>query len=279
MAHRQSCFIFFGVNNAPDTAYSRRWAARQKPSSITIGVKDKLEEGETNLDNYYLSRKSQLLGEFDRKAKKARRVLALHYGRDLADGWGEEIRQEYMALIPGLPYIGGDKNPWTDFILTTAQSVAIYRVMTDHGRTLKEVGETLYSIARLLVGGYPKWLLRLLGRQKFTKGYIETLKKRAKESEERRYPGDWVFRFVEGDGMDFDYGVDIIECGACKYAREHDAEELSPYFCLGDYPLSDAFGWGLVRTMTIAEGAKKCDFRLKRGRKLERKLPFDGVWH
>ncbi len=234
--------------------------------------------GETNLDNYYRSRKSQLLREFDRKAKKAHRVLALHYGQDLVDGWDEEIRREYGALVPGLPYIGGDQNPWTDFILTTAQSVAIYRVMTAHGRTLDEVGKTLYAIAEALVGGYPKWLLLLLGRQKFTDRYIEALKKRATASEERRYPGDWVFRFVEGDGKVFDYGVDIIECGACKYAREHDAEELSAYLCLGDYPLSDAFGWGLVQTTTIAEGAKKCDFRLKRGRRVERKLPFDGAW-
>ena len=65
----------------------------------------------------------------------------------------------------------------------------------------------------------------------------------------------------------------------CEIAREHGAEELSPYFCLGDYPLSDAFGWGLVRTMTIAEAGQMCDFRLKRGRKVERKLSFDGAWH
>jgi hypothetical protein len=33
-----------------------------------------------------------------------------------------------------------------------------------------------------------------------------------------------------------------------------------------DFPLSKAFGRGLVRNMTIAEGAEKCDFHYKKGR-------------
>ena len=38
-----------------------------------------------------------------------------------------------------------------------------------------------------------------------------------------------------------------------------------PYHCAADMLYSDKLGWGLIRTQTLAEGAKRCDFRFKRG--------------
>jgi hypothetical protein len=224
--------------------------------------------------DYYLSHKGQLLREFDKKQTRVRRVAVLHFGEDLTNTIQEEARQVYEGLLPDLPYIGGDANPWTDFINTTALSLGVYRALKAHGRTVEEAGRTLYQMSQALLEGYPRLLLRLLARQKFTSRYREALRKRAAASQDRRYPGDWVFTYVEGNGKDFDYGLDITECGTCKYLHAQGADELAPFCCLGDFPLSDAFGWGLVRTMTIAGGAPMCDFRLKRGRKVERVLPF-----
>lgn len=82
----------------------------------------------------------------------------------------------------------------------------------------------------------------------------------------RRYPGDWVADYLEGDGGEFDYGLDITECGICKFYHQQGADELAPYLCLSDYVLSDALGRGLVRCQTLAEGDPVCDFRFKRGR-------------
>jgi hypothetical protein len=75
-----------------------------------------------------------------------------------------------------------------------------------------------------------------------------------------------VCTFVEGDGEAFDYGLDVTECGICKFYRAHGAGGLAPYMCLSDYVVSRAFGRGLVRYKTIAEGAEVCDFRYKQGR-------------
>ena len=72
--------------------------------------------------------------------------------------------------------------------------------------------------------------------------------------------------FVEGDGATFDYGLDITECGICKLYQAQGAGELARYLCLSDYVVSRAFGRGLVRYKTIAEGARVCDFRYKQGR-------------
>ena len=80
---------------------------------------------------------------------------------------------------------------------------------------------------------------------------------------------DWVLTFVEGDGNTFDFGVDYIECGLCKYTHAQGADELTQYLCLGDFPASRVYDTGLVRTMTLACGGPRCDFRFKRGRPIE----------
>jgi predicted ArsR family transcriptional regulator len=71
--------------------------------------------------------------------------------------------------------------------------------------------------------------------------------------------------YVDGDGWEFDYGVDYIECASCKFLEAEGALELAPYVCAVDKPASELLGWGLTRTMTLADGADKCDFRFKKG--------------
>jgi hypothetical protein len=83
----------------------------------------------------------------------------------------------------------------------------------------------------------------------------------------------WVWSFVEGDGAEFDFGTDITECAIKKFLCAQGADELTPYLCRIDFAVSRAFGMGLSRTMTIAEGGEKCDFRYKRGRETKQGWP------
>ena len=59
-------------------------------------------------------------------------------------------------------------------------------------------------------------------------------------------------------------GVSRLECGIRKFYAAHNAEEFARYVCALDFIASDYFGWGLVRTTTLAEGDRCCDFRFKR---------------
>ncbi|MBW1814219.1 MAG: L-2-amino-thiazoline-4-carboxylic acid hydrolase, partial [Deltaproteobacteria bacterium] len=109
---------------------------------------------------------------------------------------------------------------------------------------------------------YPKFILGFLGRLKFGKGYEQKIKKWSTESQKRQYPGDWVATFIEGDRREFDYGFDMTECGILKFFRAHSADEIVPYICVSmDGIFSKAFNRGLVRTMTLAEGYDRCNFR------------------
>ena len=120
----------------------------------------------------------------------------------------------------------------------------------------------------------PEWILNIYGYFKYHWGRSDKMREQAKISQNRQYPMDFVFKFVEGDGIELDYGTDMIECGIIKLFRKQNAEELVPYICLLDFPISRAFNRGLIRTMTLAEGADRCNFRYKKDRKTQEILPM-----
>ena len=60
------------------------------------------------------------------------------------------------------------------------------------------------------------------------------------------------------------YGVDILECGICKLFKKHDYQKYASILCEVDEITSALAGLKLIRTGTIANGAKKCDFRFKK---------------
>lgn len=229
-------------------------------------VKDKL----TGI--YYTSQKQKLLRDFDKNMQKyVRKLLASYYGNDLANTILMEARQEYEALIPRLPYIGGKKNSFlTTTLVRSTWFLALYKTLKKHGKVAEEAGEIYYKAWQAGLRSYPRFLLRLMGRWMLRKSRV---RREAAESQKRRYPGDWVFTFVEGDGQEFDFGMDYTECGICKFFHDQGADEFTPFMCLDDFPTSKAMGTGLVRTMTIAEGAAICDFRFKRGREVKEGWP------
>jgi hypothetical protein len=195
------------------------------------------------------------------------------YGEETADAAVSEARVAYHALIPQLPYVGGRKNMLSATLPSTAVALALFRTLTVRGLAPEEVGEIVYRAFELQLASYPMPLLRLSGWLSFTGPFASRLKKQAIESQKRVYPGDWVFEFVEGDGIEFDYGLDFYECAVCKFFEPRDAGELVPYLCAVDFPDSRVRGTGLVRTSTLAEGAEKCDFRFKKGRQVQEGWP------
>jgi hypothetical protein len=212
------------------------------------------------------------LREFDLVAKSARSVLNEYFVGENVNGLLAETRREFEALIPQLPYIGG-KQPFTEFIVFTGMLLAVYLVSKAHGKTVEQTGDLVYEIGRAFLKSSPAFLARLSGNMNFSRLYLSRLRKRAIESHQRKYPDDYVFNFVEGDGQTFDYGVDYLECASCKFLAKQGAPELAPYLCPVDILYSKSLGWGLTRTMTLAEGAERCDFRFKKGGKTKVAVP------
>ena len=192
------------------------------------------------------------------------RILTRQYGETKAQMLDQKIQQELETTLSQLPYIGTpEENKWADNMPSAAFALAAYRVLTPEYATLEELGHMLYETLQLNLSGIPSLIMRTTYNED---AMIERLKALAARSQKRQYPEDWVMTFVEGDGQDFTYGVDVTECAIQKYLAVQGAPELTRYLCLTDYVSSVAMGRGLVRYKTLAEGCAVCDFRYKKGR-------------
>jgi hypothetical protein len=217
---------------------------------------------------YYLSHKSEIIMQFETHAKAWRPFLANSYGDGFANAVLRETRQQYEALIPEIPYIGGDENPMTRHLVRSTTSLVLYKVMKAWGKTAEEVGKIVYDAVEVSVSQ-----LSPLPGPELSTAYIAEEKERARKSQERRYSGDWVWEFVEGNGVDFDYGHDFLECGTQKLYHAQNADEFLPFYCYLDFVTHRTIGWGFARTKTLAEGDERCDFRLKKGGKTKKGWP------
>ena len=211
---------------------------------------------------YAVSKDSDPLKPFFEATQK---VLTARFVDDLAATLLMETKQAYEALRPEIPYIGGKGNMFSEWLNYGAYYLAMYRALSARGHNVDDVGKLIYETYDVMAD-YPEWFLRIVGHFKYGGKYEEKLKGAATASRELKYPGDFVSSFIAGDGENFDYGLDITECGICKLYVAQGAERLARYMCLSDYVVSKAFNRGLVRYKTIAEGAEKCDFRYKKGR-------------
>ena len=231
-------------------------------SMIRLGGGRRSEETD---EAYYVRNKAKLLQDHRKITTTGREIMAARYEPDFVAAVNRESLVEFERLLPELPYIGGDQNPLTGNLVFSASALAFYRVMKRHSRTIEETGELLYRIMEAWIRRYPGFIRRLMGTYYMSKLSRHQSKRRAPLSQERRYAGDWVFEYVEGDGETFGWGRDYAECGIVKFLHSQGADELTPYLCLTDYALFGALGIELKRTMTLAEGGEKCDFRFKKG--------------
>lgn len=88
--------------------------------------------------------------------------------------------------------------------------------------------------------------------------------RRVRQKQKARF-GDFEIEYLIGEGDDFDFGVNYLQCGNYEFVKRHGGEEFAPYICMSDIALGQAMGWGLSRTQTLADGCPHCDFRFKDG--------------
>jgi hypothetical protein len=195
----------------------------------------------------------------------------------MAEDVVKETIQRFEALLPDIPYIGGDENILTENLYLSAAMLAMYQSLKAQGKSVEETARLIYLGTSKLYNSFPfRLLLRRQGSGLFSQKRIDQRKKDAAVSRQRRFPGDWVFEIIEGDGVSFQFGVDYAECGIIKYLNQQGAPELAPYLCWLDYPMCAVMRVKLVRTETIAQGCEKCNFRFSRGPAVEVKPDFVG---
>lgn len=211
----------------------------------------------------YTSRTPHLLKSFDRAISLVKPVLVARYGEE-ANALIQASRQKYCDLIPQIPCIG-ENNPLVGmFYLPASRHLGIYKAFQEHGKMVEEVGQLVYEIGEAEIKAIPGIVRRAVKVVWFSRWFTARLQKRAALSQERKYPSGYVVAFLQEDGKEFDYKFDYIECAVYNFFRQQGAVELVPYLCAIDKIASEIMGWGLSRTMTLADGGVKCDFRFKK---------------
>ena len=212
---------------------------------------------------YYNSRKGKLLKDFDRTSTLIKEFLVKRYGEEFTETLQKDVRQEYEKLIPEIPYIKGLRaRAFNLFLQITAQEVAVYKAMKKHQKPPTETWELCHQALRLRVAKIPRWKRWLLRNLMFSPLMKKIMTTRAKQKQKVSF-GEFEVEYLMGE--DFELGINYLQCGNHKFAMKHGAEEFAPYICMSDIALSDALGWGLIRTQTLADGCDYCDFRFKKG--------------
>ena len=161
-------------------------------------------------------------------------------------------RKEYEKIIPLIPWIKGPQaRVLNAFLRATAQEIAVYKAVETRGGTAPEAWEVCHEAIRLRMKEFPKWKRSILRRLMFSGVMRRIVRRREKKREQPQF-GEFEVRYITGDGNDFDIGVDYLRCGNLELAKRLGAEVFAPYICMSDIALSDALGWGLIRTQTLA---------------------------
>ena len=214
----------------------------------------------------------RLLRDFDRESRLLLKVLTAFYGRDLACIYLDETRREFETLIPHIPRIGGKRSRYSRDAIGMSYGLALYKVLHAHGRSVEEIARFVHTFAREKLASLP-WvakvclrLLKALLRTSLGKHWFKVrLKRQATRSQQQKDDGGVVAVYVEGDGREFDCGIDITHCPVWDFYRAQGAGEFLRFVCLYDFLSSALNGTGLVRTMTLSEGADRCDDRFRLG--------------
>jgi ribosomal protein L37AE/L43A len=214
---------------------------------------------------HYTPRKEKLLRYFDTISSLMRVSLVARYGEEFTNTLQREVRQQYEKLIPKIPYIRGPRARMLNtFLLISAQELAVYRAMAERDKPPSEAWELCHEALRLKLAEFPRWKRRLMRKFMFSRFVKRIMTRRVRNEQKARF-GDFEIEYLIGEGDDFDFGVNYLQCGNYEFVKRHGGEEFAPYVCMSDIALGQAMGWGLRRTQTLADGCSHCDFRFKAG--------------
>lgn len=196
--------------------------------------------------------RQRLLDLYDKRSKGVAKVLAHFAPPEQRDELAAEARREFESMVDEIPYADRPDHSMFGPSFGVYQFLALYQAARARGYTAHQVGRAILATPF----SRPP--------QRASSEALAKLRADAEASQRGAAPGEFVFQFVDGNA-DLDWGMNITSCAVCHAYARHDAMELVPYMCATDDKESDAGGFGLRRTGTLALGAHRCDFRYRAG--------------
>lgn len=232
------------------------------------------------IKDYYIKKKAKLMKDFDSILPILQQIFAKKLSDEKVNELFNLMKKEYEDLIPEIPYIGGKKNIFTNYLIGGATLLAIIRILEKEQFTLWDIGEFFYNLSDIN-NKFRKKMMEDTGKDPsqypFEKEYMDYMKVLTETSQKRKYPENWVADYVEGDGKTFEWGFNVYECGIHKFFKKYNAEKYVPLICLSDFSEANIFGYGFSRTQTLSNGAPLCDHRYIKDVETPRAWPPDKI--
>jgi hypothetical protein len=193
-----------------------------------------------------------------------RKVIAHHYHDStklVAD-----IDSSFISILPDIQFASTSPNPMDKRMGIAAYFLATIEVLDKRGESFEKIRSVLIEIAKEYVrpkNYFHKLLKRLPPKIVNTPIARIILKRLDEKLSQKAHHNGFVTNIItdKNETYGFGYGIDIIECGICKLFEKHRYQKFSSILCEVDYITSELAGLKLIRSGTIANGAKKCDFR------------------
>lgn len=190
-------------------------------------------------------------------ARAAKGILTSVYEKEQVASILQEYWKCYLLLkpeVPPMPTLGGSL-----MVHLAAMSTAFYQEMTKRGHSPESATQLFYDIAWRVYQkmGKLSWRLAGIGNQA---GYGRLLRATRLF---RTFPFNspsYIWHDAEPDGSIV--GFDCLKCPVAEYFNKRNLSEFcTATWCALDFPLAEMWEAELVRTGSIAGGARKCDFR------------------
>jgi len=215
--------------------------------------------------DYYVTKQKRLMKLFDFMFRSIKEKLEFYYGEQYTEQIVLKSRHNFEGIIPQLPYVGGMKNYYTPIIVLNGTIIAMFRAMKETDKTAADVIRIWAEAADDLFAKIPAWMAHLGGQVLLSKPVIKSFRKQTIMSQERRFPEDWVYELLDGDGDKYDVGFEFSECAVIKLYQAMDTMELAPYCNFADVTYSHYLGIGLDASETLGMGCDHCRMLFKKG--------------
>ncbi|MCE1246855.1 MAG: L-2-amino-thiazoline-4-carboxylic acid hydrolase [Firmicutes bacterium] len=229
-----------------------------------------MEFEEEPKEDYYALNKNKYKKMFEESAMGFEQYITSDVGADKAKQIREQSEAYFDRLYAKLPAVGGSKNINVVYLIEAASYLAFYPSMQQAGKTARDLGKIFFDMYEQQIEKDTPEERKKVQDEFFSDKYKKHFKQYAAWTQKNKYPMNWIAEYKEGNGTDFDWGYDYKRCGIVEFLKSENASELAPYICLTDFVKSWVYGTGLERESTIANGNSICDFRYKRGRKVEK---------
>ena len=180
-----------------------------------------------------------------------------------------ETDRHYQIISKDTAFAKTSKNPIDRRLDFCAYFLALIMTLDERAETFENIRKICLQITiayvqpRSKIQQYFKRLLPRMISTWFGQMLINAFHKRVSVNAN---PDGFIANIItdKKETLGLGYGVDIIECGICKLFQKYDYSRYASILCEVDEITSALAGLQLFRTGTIANGAKKCDFRFSR---------------